>query len=207
MAPPRNALNPPPLPIGSELARKGLHLATAALPLSYAFGASRNSLVAVLAVASTLALLTEGARRGSPAFGERFDRIFGRLVRPRERRAITGATWLVLSCFVGVAVLSRGAAIAALWCVTVGDPAATLIGRSWARLRATPSSGAAGKTFAGTLGCALASFAGVWMVAGFPPAPAAAVALAAALAETVPLAIDDNVRVTAAAGVVAQLLA
>jgi dolichol kinase len=207
VAPPRHALNASSLPIGSEVARKGLHLAGAALPLAYALGASRISLVAILAVASTLALLTEGARRASPAFEGRFDRLFGRLVRPHERRAITGATWLSLSCFVAVAVLSRRAAIAALWSATVGDPAATLVGRSWTIWRATPSRRSARKTIAGTLGCALASFAGVWLVAGFPPAPAAVVAIGAALAEAMPLVIDDNVRVAAAAGTIAQLLA
>jgi dolichol kinase len=206
VAPPRNALNPPSLPIGSEIARKGLHLAAAALPLAYAFGVSRNSLVAILAIASTIAVLTEGARRASPALGDRFNRMFGRLMRPHEERAITGATWLALSCFVAVAVLSRSAAIAALWCATVGDPAATLAGRFWANARARSSYGG-GKTFAGTLGCALASFAGVWWVAGFAAAPAVAIAFVAALAEVAPLALDDNIRVAAAAGTIAQLLA
>jgi dolichol kinase len=151
--------------------------------------------------------LTEAARRVSPAFGRRFDSLFARLMRPHEQRALTGATWLALSCFVAVAVLSRSAAIAALWCATVGDPAATLVGRSWSMVRATPSCGAAGKTIAGTLGCALASFAGVWLLADLTPALAAVVAIAAAMAEAMPLAIDDNVRVAAAAGAVAQLFA
>ena len=207
MAPPRLALNRPSLPIGREVARKGLHLAAAVLPVIYALGAPRGALVAILAVASALALLIEGARRTSPEIGRRFDRVFGRLMRPHESRSITGATWLALSCLVAVVVLSRGAAIAALWCATVGDPAAALIGRFWSISRATPSYGKAGKTFPGTLGCALASFAGVWMVAGYHPVLAAVVAVAAALAEMMPLAIDDNVRVAVAAGTIAQLLA
>ena len=73
--------------------------------------------------------------------------------------------------------------------------------------RATPSDGLTGKTLVGTFACALASFAGAWMVAGLAPAPALAVALAAATAEAVPLPIDDNIRVSAAAGLLAQLLA
>lgn len=174
--------------------------------MAYGTGASRGALVTILAVASALALLIEAARRVSPACEGLFDQAFGRLVRPHERHAVTGATWLALSCLVAVVVLSRGAAIAALWCATVGDPAATLAGRTWKISRQTPSD-STGKTAAGTLGGAIASFAGVWLLAGFSPGRAAVVAIAAAVAESAPLAIDDNVRVAAAAGAVAQLLA
>lgn len=206
MASPHLALTTTPLPIRREIVRKGLHLAAAALPIAYGTGAPRVALVTILAVVSALALLIEGARRVIPACEGLFEKAFGRLMRPPERGAVTGATWLALSCLVAVLVLSRGAAVAALWCATVGDPAATLAGRTWKIWRRTPSDSTA-KTAAGALGGAIASFAGVWVLAGFSPGRAAVVAIASAVAESAPLAIDDNVRVAAAAGVIAQLFA
>jgi phytol kinase len=196
-----------PLSLRHEFLRKGLHLAAAAFPVAYSLGASRGALEVALSVTVALALLTEALRRLSPAVGAAFDGVFGTLTRGHEKRSITGATWLAISCLVAVAVFSRGAAIAALWCATVGDPAATIAGRLWSLTRAKHFPDAGRKTLAGSLACVLVSFAGVSTLAGYPPAIAVVVAVAAALAEAMPLRIDDNIRVAGAAGIVAQLLA
>ena len=132
-----------------------------------------------------------------------FERSFGAIERPHERRSITGATWLSLACLVAVLVFARNAAIAALWCATVGDPAASLSGK-WV---AGKSAENAGKTLTGSLACLTVSFGGVWMVAGYSPLSAAMIAAAATIVEAWPVRLDDNVRVAAAAGAIAQLLA
>ena len=85
-------------------------------------------------------------------------------------------------------------------------------------MRATRSSGCSarpptghderdGKTFAGSLACWLASLAGIWLLAGYAPLVAVPIAVAAALAESMPVRIDDNIRVAVAAGAIAQILA
>jgi dolichol kinase len=203
----RHALNPPPLSLRHEVVRKALHLATGSLPVAYTLGVRRELLLATLAGTTIAALLIEGARRTSNRIGARFNQAFGSIMRERERSSLTGATWLSLSCLVAVAVLSRNAAIAALWCAAVGDPVATIAGRTWALTVPEPTAGRAGKSIAGSLACALVSFAGVSTLAGYPPLTSAAVAVAAAFAESLPVGLDDNVRVAAAAGAVAQFLA
>ena len=169
-------------------------------------GLARRAASASSASAPAIAILTELLRRSSASFATAFDRIFGSLIRPHEKKRITGATWLALSCFVAVAVLSRSAAIAALWCATAGDPAATIIGKL-VNHNPQPGDRGGGKTIAGSLGCVLVSFAGVWMVAGYTPVLAIVIAATAAIAESMPVRIDDNIRVTAAVGAMAQLLA
>jgi dolichol kinase len=196
-----------PLSLRHEFLRKGLHLATAGFPVAYSLGASRGALEVALSVTVALALSTEALRHSIPAFGAVFDGMFGTLTRGHEKRSITGATWLVLSCLVAVVALSRGAAIAALWCAAAGDPAATIAGRLWAAARTKRSSDSGRKTFVGSLACALVSFAGVWTLAGYQPALAVVVAVAAAVAEALPQRLDDNIRVAGAAGIVAQFLA
>ena len=207
MAPPHHALTSPPLSLRHELVRKALHLAATALPVAYTVGVPRGVLETVLFVASALALLIEGLRRASTAIDAAFTRAFGPLLRERERRSITGATWLALSCLVAVTVLSREAAIAALWCATVGDPAATIMGRVWTMRVAAKGTERGGKTIVGSLACVAASFVGVWLLAGYSPMTAVLIAVAAAVAEAIPARIDDNVRIVSAAGVIAQLVA
>ncbi len=194
-----------PLSLRQELARKTLHLATAGFPVAYALGAPRAVIVAALAVVSVVALAVEALRRTNAGVQSAFERTFGAIVRQHEARAITGATWLALSCLVVVLLLSRNAAIAALWCATAGDPAATLFGR-WMAPRAPDADVAARKTMAGSMACLVVSFGGVWMIAGYAPAIAAPIAVVATLAEFMPVTIDDNVRVAAAAGAMAQIL-
>jgi dolichol kinase len=206
LASPRIALSERPLSLRHELVRKALHLGAAVFPLAYAFGASRVLITVALAAVSTIAAVTELLRHTSATFGAVFDTRFGPLLRAREKTRVTGATWLAVSCFVAAAVLSRNAAIAAMWCATVGDPAATIIGK-WVNNSSKPGDQDGGKTIAGSVGCAVASFAGVWMVAGYAPAIAIVIGSVAAVAESMPVRIDDNLRVATAAGAIAQLLA
>jgi hypothetical protein len=48
---------------------------------------------------------------------------------------------------------------------------------------------------------------GVWAIAGYGVVPAGIIAVAATAAEAFPGPVDDNARITAAAGLVAALLA
>ena len=207
MAPARHALSAPSRWTRHELVRTALHLSTALIPVAYSIGAPRRALETLLLATSLLALMAELLRRVNATFDAKIDRTFGPLMREHERKAITGATWLSLGCFGVVLVLSREAAISALWCVTVGDPVAAIAGRWWTARRAAPREGRGGKTVVGTLAFATVSFAGVWMLAGYPPLAAAIVAAAGAAAEAIPSRLDDNILVAGVAGAAAQLLA
>jgi phytol kinase len=207
VAPPHRAVvEDRQLALSRELLRKALHLGAAVFPVGYSVGVPRGTLEGILAAVVAIALATEAMRRANPAAGALFGRLFGSLTRGHEDRSITGATWLAVSCLAAVVLLSRSAAIAALWCATVGDPVATIAGRVWKRARASRSQDSGRKTLAGSLACAAASFAGVWMLAGYSPVYATAIAAAAAAAEAIPIRLDDNLRVAGAAGIVAQLL-
>ncbi|MFI5231234.1 MAG: diacylglycerol/polyprenol kinase family protein [Gemmatimonadales bacterium] len=197
----------PALVLRHELVRKSLHIATAIFPVAYSLGAPRRTLLPLLVAVVAIALAMETARRTSTAGRAAFDRLFGTLTRAHEKQSVTGATWLALSCLVAVALLRREAAVAALWCATVGDPMAGIAGRLWARASTVRSPEPGRKTLVGSLACATASFAGVWVLAGYALIPAVAIAVAATVAEALPVRLDDNIRVAGAAGIVAQLLA
>lgn len=185
------------LPLRQEFTRKALHLLSAAFPIAWGLGLVDAAAVRMaLLVLATAAIVAEAARASIPAVRSGIDRLAGSLFRTHETRGILGATWLAVAMALAVIVLPPRAALTALWAVAVGDAAAGLVGRALA-----PSG--RGKTFAGSLACALAAAAGAWWLADAMPVRALAIGLAAAAAERPHLAIDDNLRVTLAAGLAA----
>ncbi len=188
-----------PGPLRAEVARKAIHLATASVPLALAHAwIPASGLRWALLVLALVALVAEAGRRLMPPLAAAITRVAGTLFRERERRGITGATWLAVAMAVAAWSLPEPSAIAALWAVAVGDSAAALAGR----LAAAPG----GKTLIGSLACVVATMLGVWWLTPATPGIAALIGLAASVAERLPSRIDDNLRVTAGAGVAAWLL-
>lgn len=117
---------------------------------------------------------------------------------------------MLLAFIAVVAIAPRGAAIAAMWAVSVGDAAAAVVGRTLAHRREVRAV-ARGETFtprarksvAGSAACFVATLLGAVWLAGLGPAVSVAAALAATLAEWPRVPLDDNLRVAGAvAGVV-----
>lgn len=188
---------------GRELPRKTLHLLTVSVPVALRLGMPQQIVAGVLVTLFGAACAVEVARRRSTAFAGRFERTVGFMLREREAaHDITGATWLLATFAITCLAAPLTVAIAATWAGAAGDSAAAVVGRAWSRAR-----GGQGKTIAGSLACVLATAAGAWGLGGFGVASAALIGLAAAAAERPAIALDDNVRVTAAAAVAAALLA
>jgi dolichol kinase len=183
----------------AELSRKGVHLGSAVFPLSWAFGlVDRSQLLAVLGAGFAIAVAFEILRRRDGAIGRWFNAWFGGMLREHESTGFTGATFILAAMFLCVWLLPMRAALSALWAGVVGDAAAALVGRAVAARAA-----AHGKTWAGSIACALASAIGPLWLAAASPLQALGVGLAAALAERPKLTLDDNARVAIAAGLAA----
>lgn len=192
------------LTLRAEVARKALHVATAALPVAWAYGAlTAQQVRAALSAAVAVAVLVEFLRRNAPAVQFRFLAAVGPLLRAREEQALTGATWLALGMALAAWLAPERAAIAALWAAAVGDAAAALAGRAVRVLRRRP---ATGKTIVGAAACVLATALGVWWLAAASPAVAAALGAVAAAAEWPARPGDDNLRIAVAVAVAATLL-
>jgi dolichol kinase len=192
------------IPLQRELARKAIHLASAVLPIAWGTGLiTADTLLVLLTLALAASVLVEGARHLSPAVARGFDSLVGEMLRPHERAGLTGATWLAAAMFGALLVFPGAAALVALWAAAVGDGSASVAGRLVAHRR-----GDAGgtKTFAGSLACCLMTAVGVLWFTEIGLARALVVGAAAALAERPRGALDDNLRVTAAAGLAAWAL-
>jgi diacylglycerol kinase (CTP) len=197
-----------------ELARKAVHVSSAALPVAYAAGYPRSWMLGALAALLVLAVVVEVVRLRSARVGAMFTRVTGPMLREHEHARWSGATWLLTSFTLAVLLFPRDVAVAAMLAVSLGDAAAAVVGR-WAGARRARRDSvgtqtntlatADGKTWAGSIACAVATAAGALLVAKLDAGPSIAAGLAAAAAERPRWVVDDNVRVALAAGIAATL--
>jgi dolichol kinase len=185
--------------VRTEVTRKALHLATAIVPLAWSQGwLPPEQLRRGLLVLAIVALVAEALRALVPPVREGIATVAAPLFRAHEHHSPLGATWLAIAMAGAAFVLPPRAAIAAIWAVAVGDAAAALVGRA--------TGNTVGKTIVGSLACAATTALGAWWLSAASWLAAAGVGIAAALAERPRLALDDNLRVTAAAGLAAWAL-
>lgn len=187
-----------------EFARKSIHLATAVIPLAWAFDVvSARQVRAALGAAVVVALIVEFARYRGGAFGAVFSARLGALLRVHERTALSGATWLAIGMWGAAMLAPVPAAIAALWAAAVGDAAAALVGRALQRLRGRSANT---KSLSGSLAAAVISMLGILWLTPASLTIAAALGIVAALAEWPRRPGDDNVRVAWSVATAAVLL-
>lgn len=187
-----------------EFARKGIHLATAVLPICWALGVvSAMQVHVTLSVAVIIALGVEFARYRGGAFGALFTARLGAMLRVHERTALSGATWLAIGMWGAATLAPAPAAIAALWAAAVGDAAAALVGRGVQRLRARP---AGTKTLSGSVAAAGISALGILWLTPASPVIALLLGVVTALAEWPRGPGDDNLRVAFSVATAAVVL-
>lgn len=190
----------PPISYAAELRRKALHLGALALPaLMLALG--RDALW-LLAPGAALAVAGDVARARSAAWRRWLHGLFGPLMRPEEMPplggpiVLNGATSMGIAAALCALLFAPAVAAAAVAMQQVGDAAAALVGRRLGGVRWRGSH----KTLAGSAAFVVSALATGWLVAQWPgvslaPGVLAAGALAAALAEALPLPVNDNLRV------------
>ena len=193
-----------------ELARKAIHASTLLAPVLYLF-LSRGRALAVVVPIAALCLAVDLARLAHRGFAGAFERVFGPLLRPHERRSLTGASYALAGAALCILLFHKPVALLALLYLMLGDPAAALFGerfgRTWVRAR---------KSLEGALACflvclAVALVAPLWPM--WPDVPGVSVwtrvvgSLVAALVELVPLGVDDNLSIPLLSGLAMQALA
>lgn len=185
-----------PVPLPSfESARKLIHLTGGLIPLLYLF--LNLTKPQALLILGSLALPFLGAdllRLRSPAVNRWFLRWFHGAMRPREENRPTGATYYFLACWLTIAFFERTVAAAALLILACGDTAASVVGQALGGFQL-----GRGKTLSGTLAFLISAF--VVTLPFFPPAIALGGAFIAAVAEFLPLPLDDNLTVPLSAGI------
>jgi phytol kinase len=188
-----------------ELARKAVHVSSAAVPAAYAAGYPRAWLLGALAALVVVAIAVEVTRLRHAATARLFTRLTGPMLRAHEHARWSGATWLLASFALAALLFPPAIAVAAMLAVSLGDASAAIVGRWAGVLRARRGASTVGKTWVGSAACATVTALAALLVAGLTPGASAAAGLAAAAAERPDWPVDDNVRVALAAGIAAVL--
>lgn len=154
--------------------------------------------MALLGGGALLALALEEGRRRTVWLNRLFITLFGPILKPAEATEISGATWFLIAAFFAFYFYGPAVAVPALLFVAVGDPAAALAG-----MRA-PGPRWWGKSPVGALAFIAAALS-VWTLLtalGFGGWSAAIVAgvIIAAVAELLPIPLDDNLTVPLLSG-------
>lgn len=173
-----------------EMGRKALHLLALVLPASMLI-LPRPWSFALLVGLALLAIAMEIGRSRPGPIRQFIDGTFGWMMRPQERvpgSGFCGATWVVTTAALLFAAFEPRVAAAGMAMALTGDAAAALVGRSWGR-NPWPGSkrtveGSAAFVAAALLVSVLFPGPG-WVVRGLA-------AVGAALAEVVPIPLNDN---------------
>lgn len=114
-----------------EIVRKGIHLGMIIVPLSYYFIIqSPIVMIGILFPIALLFLLIDVVRIEEKKVGHHFMYTFGQLLRSNERIGLTGASYLMASMVIIIAIFPRTIAFYALSFLIIGDTFASIIGIS-----------------------------------------------------------------------------
>ena len=118
------------------------------IPLGYYLLIPDRSLVLIiLSICSGLSIALEISRNSILGVQIIFDKFFKSLLRENESKGrITGATWLLISSFITIALYPIEIAVPSLIFLTIGDAFAAIIGQTF------PFGRINGKTLGGSLG-------------------------------------------------------
>lgn len=156
------------------------------------FGLPVTTAAVVLAAILAGTLLIDLIRLFDPKLNTLFFKVFAPLASPREERKIASSTWYALSALLVLLLFPRDYAMGGILVLAWADPAASVVGQKWGKIRFLAGS------VKGTLTFALVAFGALMFFVPWRLALPAAVVTA--VVEASPIRLDDNliVPITAA---------
>ncbi len=204
-----------------EIYRKIIHLGAMVIPLLYYFVVKSQLLaIAILLPIALICVIIDASRIENPKLKNKLYKIFGANLREEETSKLTGASYLLTSSVVTIAIFPKEIAFLAISYLAIGDTCAALIGIKFGRRQIAKTK----KTLEGLIGsfisCAawgifsyLTIFKKVFaetQQGGTPPQKYVimilAGALTAAITEVTDLHINDNITIPIMSGLIMTLI-
>lgn len=191
------------IPFSQELLRKATHMGALVIPGGYYFLSLDKITALYIMIPITLLMIgIDIARLRNRGFWRNIaGPLAGRMVRGHEIAGdFTGATYILVSACLVIALYDKYIAVAALAFIIVGDTFAALIGRKLGRHRFGR------KSVEGSLGCLLGTVIVALLAPNLTLAVALTGAVVATVTEAVSISIDDNISVPIVSGLAMTLL-
>lgn len=180
------------------LSRKLIHLLSSLIPLSYIMFDKRVVLTAVLLILTT-SIFVEIMRFKSRNFKQIFNRVFGKMLKKEEKTMITGATWVMLSNFLCIALFKKEIAIITLLFMSISDSIASMTGKFFGKYEIFD------KTLEGSICFFISSFF-ITMFFNLSFSLKVLASLLGTLVEIIPLPLDDNLLIPLVTGGILEIL-
>jgi len=190
------------LPLRGELLRKLTHLCAIVIPGGYYFlGMTRGEFLAIMIPIAVIMIIIDISRLRDWKLWYLVRKLISPMVRASETSGdFTGATYILTTACLTVALFSKPVAVAALAFIVVGDPASALIGRRYGKHRFRT------KSLEGSTAFLIPAL----MVGVFSPELPLAVgllgAVVATVTEAVSFTVDDNTTVPLISGLFMTLM-
>jgi dolichol kinase len=201
------ALAKPPAASGEisfrhELMRKATHMGALVIPVGYyILRLDKTEMLMIMVPITVLMILIDVSRLRQWLFWRAFaGKIISPIIRHHEMSGdFTGATYILLSVCLTVALYDKPIAMAALAFVIVGDSLAAVVGRRIGRHKL------ANKSIEGSLGCLAGTAVVAVLVPDLPLMAGLFGAVTATTVEALPWHIDDNITVPILSGLLMTL--
>ena len=183
--------------------RKGIHLLSAIIPLSYLWLIKERPIMLLILVSMTsFALLVEFLRKNGNHFSRWFHGLFHFMLRDNETKGQhTGATWLLIGWTITVMLFKMPIAVAALLFLSIGDSFAAIVGKLFPIIRI------GNKTLSGTFSGFIVSFLFVLLVnQSLLPIVILSGSIIAMLVELIPSRLNDNLTMPILSGLIMMYL-
>ena len=183
--------------------RKGTHVGALVIPGGYYFlHLDRQEMLSIMVPVTVAMILIDIARLRQWLFWKAFARrILSPVIRQHEKAGdFTGATYILLSVCLTVALYDKPIAIAAMAFIIVGDTLAALVGRRFGRHKF------GNKSIEGSLACLAGTVIVAVLIPDLPMGIRLLGAVVATIVEALPLGIDDNITVPILSGLSMTLL-
>jgi dolichol kinase len=187
----------------AELVRKGIHLLALGIPLIYYF--IPRTIALWILIPMTAAFITiDLARYDVPLISKLFYKFFGFLLRrhevDRERHALNGATYMLISAVICVFLFPKFVMISSFTVLIFGDASSAVFGKRFGKHKIFPGRGGP-KSYEGSLAFIIAGMVAValtpkvdYLFTEYLIGVAAAVVAAAAEVLSYKI-VDDNIAV------------
>lgn len=182
----------------NESIRKATHLGGLVIPGGYyLLQLEKSTMLFIMIPLSILMLLIDISRlRGWKFWNKYASQFWSPLIREHEKNGdFTGASYILMSFCLTIALYSKPIAITAIAFIIVGDALAALLGRKYGRVRFYKN-----KTIIGSLGCLLGTVIVAMLVPDMMLKVALFGAVVATFFEAFSLGTDDNVTVPIMSG-------
>ncbi len=182
-----------------EVFRKLTHLGAISIPVVYFFFG--EIILYFLAGGLVFSIVVDMIRFYGGEKSKTFiTRYLGIMIRPRETKDFTGATYILASSIIAILIFDKPVAVASIAFIVIGDTAGAIIGRIWGKVKYRS------KSLEGSVSFFIACTIVALVVPGIPFWVKIAGAFMATITEAFTVKIDDNLTVPLISGIVMQFI-